>query len=293
MQRKKNLATRLQISAIVLALTVILAACNAPATVPSATQTEIPPTQIPPTQMPPTQIPSTQVSPTQAGTSNPITESGSVRMDLNGVAQILVSQIVPAPAAGTDVPYWEQMPEYEMLTLEGYPITNHLMSAQIFIYPVAEMTAANEGAGKIATDLQTLLQNQQVDKNLPFLPMYNAGQVMHAQVSFLNFKNGSGVRYLTQFDQAFLPINNHELIYTFQGLTADGKYYVAAVLPVNLASLPADEQVTGQEPPEFTSDFPKYLENVVNTLDQQPADAFTPDLSALDAMIQSMEIHGS
>jgi hypothetical protein len=65
---------------------------------------------------------------------------------------------------------------------------------------------------------------------------------------------------------------------------------VAAVLPVNLASLPADEMVTGQEPPEFSNDFLKYLDNIVSTLNQQPASAFTPDLSKLDSMIQSIEI---
>lgn len=288
MQRKKNLVT---ISSIVLTLLVLLAACNAPTVVPSATQTELSPTQTLPTQIPATQILPTQVSATQTSAPSQITESGSMRLDLNGLAQIITSQIVPATSTSTDVPYWEILPQYELLTLEGYPISNHLMTAQIFIYPVAELAAANEGAGKIAADLQTLLQNQQVGKNLPFLPVYNAAQVMHAQVSFLNFKNGNGVRYLTQFDQAFLPINNHELLYTFQGLTSDGKYYVAAVLPVNLASLPANETVTGQEPPEFSSDFPKYLENVVNTLDQQPANTFTPDLSQLDALIQSIEIH--
>ena len=46
---------------------------------------------------------------------------------------------------------------------------------------------------------------------------------MHSQVQYLDFKNGTGVRYLTQFDQGILPINNYELVYTYQGLTSDGK----------------------------------------------------------------------
>ena len=87
-----------------------------------------------------------------------------------------------------------------------------------------------------------------------------------------------------------MPINNYELIYTYQGLTSDGKYYVAAVLPVNHPSLPADGKVTGKEPPEFTSDFPTYLANVVKALNPQAANTFTPDLTQLDAMMSSLEI---
>ena len=68
---------------------------------------------------------------------------------------------------------------------------------------------------------------------MPFLPLFNAAQVMHTHLQYLDFKNGQGLRYLTEFDQGIIPINNYELIYTYQGLTGDGKYYVAAVLPVN------------------------------------------------------------
>ena len=138
--------------------------------------------------------------------------------------------------------------------------------------------------------LQTLLKSPQEIPNMPFLPLYNASQVMHVEVQYLDFKNGQGVRYLTEFAQGFLPVNNFDLIYTYQGITSDGKYYVAAVLPVNHPSLPADEKVTGKEPPEFTSDFPTYVSNVVKLLNPQAANTFTPDLTQLDAMMASLEI---
>lgn len=88
-----------------------------------------------------------------------------------------------------------------------------------------------------------------------------------------------------------MRMNNHELIYTIQGLTNDGNYHIGAVFPVNLASSPGDEKISGQEPAEFISDFPKYLDDVVNALDQQQTSSFTPDLRTLDAPIQSIEIH--
>lgn len=190
----------------------------------------------------------------------------------------------------SDAPYWEVLPEYTRVTLEGYPISNHLMQPQLFIYPVEELKTVNEGAGQIVDSLQTLIQLPQEITPMPFLPLFNAAQVMHAHVQYLDFKNGQGLRYLTEFDQGILPINNYELIYTYQGLTSDGKYYVAAVLPVTHPSLPADGTVTGNEPPEFTSDFPAYLANVVGTLNPQAANTFTPDLTQLDAMMSSLEI---
>jgi hypothetical protein len=200
------------------------------------------------------------------------------------------TETVAAVPAGDNAPYWEVLPEYTRGTLQGYPIRDHLMQPQIFIYPANALGKVNEGAGTIVASLQTLLQSPQEVTPMPFLPLFNAMQVMHTHVQFLDFKNGQGLRYLTEFDQGMTPINNYELFYTYQGLTSDGKYYVAAVLPVNHTSLPPDGEVTGKEPPEFTSDFPTYLANVVKTLNPQAAQTFTPDLTQLDAMMSSLEI---
>ena len=125
---------------------------------------------------------------------------------------------------------------------------------------------------------------------MPFLPLLNARQAMRSQVQYMDFQNGQGLRYLTWFSQGILPVNNHELIYTYQGITSDGNYYVAAVLPVNHPSLPADGSITGNEPPEFSSDYATYLMNVAANLNSQTTKSFTPDLTQLDAMMSSLEI---
>ncbi len=92
---------------------------------------------------------------------------------------------------------------------------------------------------------------------MPFLPLFNAAQVMHSHVRYLDFKTGQGLRYLTMFSQGIVPINNNELIYTYQGLT---------------------------------SDFNAYLANTAASLNTQPAESFTPNLTMLDAMMSSIEI---
>jgi hypothetical protein len=257
-----------------LALVLVLSACNVPANAPVAVPTDPVPSD----------------PPTQAPVEESAQDSNSVTVNVEGVAQAFTLQIVAAVPSSADGPWWEAMPQYTLLTLQGYPITSHLLKAQIFVYPVAGL-GVNETTGGVAGSLQTLLQSQQVGDRMPYLPLYNAAQVMHTQVAYLDFKNGRGVRYLTQFDQAPLPINNYELHYTFQGLTSDGKYYVAAVLPVNLAGLPSDASVDLDNPPaNFVEDFPRYLSDTVDMLSGQPASAFIPDLSGLDAMMSSLEI---
>lgn len=212
-----------------------------------------------------------------------------ITLDFSALAENVSIETVPAQPANAHVPFWETLPEYRRLTLEGYPVTDRLHTPQIFIYPVASLAPVNEYAGEAAEDLGALLQSRQVSDTLPFLPLFNAAQVMHAQVQFLDFVNGEGVRFLTQFDQAPLPINNNELFYTFQGLTSDGNYYVSAVLPVTHPELPDGSQVSDQQA-EVMEDFQSYLNETITLLNGQPADSFTPNLSILDAMIQSIEV---
>ena len=73
-----------------------------------------------------------------------------------------------------------------------------------------------------------MLQNQLEEATLPFLPLFNSKQMMHSQVEYLDFKNGKGVRYLTQYAQGPLAINNAELLglYT-KASDAYGQYLTA------------------------------------------------------------------
>jgi hypothetical protein len=166
---------------LLMGILMLLSACNVPPTVTTAPTVAIPaPTNAP-----------TQVQEEATG------QGPSVTVDLNGIATSFTSQVVAAVPASAGGPYWEVLPQYNLLTLTGYSITGHLMKPQIFIYPVDELATANEGAGQIAANLQALLQDQQDGENLPFMPLFNASQVMHAQVKYQDFKNGKGVRYLT------------------------------------------------------------------------------------------------
>jgi hypothetical protein len=268
------------------AILLLLTACQ-----PAALATSQAPLPLQPTQ-PPTQPSATPVivvaqapaaQPTQPASGAP----AHISLAFPAVAQSATVETVPAVPAGDFVAWTEVMPQHNRLPLQGYPVADHELKPQIYIYPAGELASANENAGKAAADLQALLQTQQAGDQLPFLPlMFSVKQTMHAQVQYLDFKSGKGVRFLTQFNNGMAPINNRQLTYTFQGLTSDGKYYIAAVLPVTHPALPADSQGNGQ----VVNDYQNYLSTTVTMLNQQPADSFSPGLNVLDTLIRSLEV---
>jgi hypothetical protein len=254
----------------------LLSAC-----VPASNPTSLP--TVPPTAAPlPTQAPTPTAQPTAS-------TSGDFTLSLSGVAQNQTVETVTAVPATTGGPWWEASPQYRLVTLQGYPVANHAMKPQIYIYPAASLASANEAMGKALADLKTLLQTRQTGDKIPFLPLFNSAQVMHAQMQYVDFKSGKGVRFLTQYSQGIYPINNVRLFYTFQGLTSDGKYYIAAILPVTNPDLPATSQVSGKQA-EGLQDYPGYISKLVTLLDQKSADSFTPGLDKLDALIRSLEV---
>lgn len=238
------------------------------------------------TAVEPTSLP-TQ-SPTQTPAPAEPSEPGAT-LDLDGLAQAVATLVLPAEQPGSDNPNTVAMPQRTLLWLYGYPIVGHIMEPQIFLFKIEDL-AMNDAAAQAAGDLQALLQSQQEGETLPFLPPNKAVQVMHAQMKMLEFKNGKGVRYLTQYANGLAPINNQQLFYTFQGLTDDGQYYAAAVLPIYLNGLPSYSTDTSNLPLEFTSDFATYVANTVNQLNLQAASDYFPDLGKLDAMVQSLEV---
>lgn len=208
----------------------------------------------------------------------------------NSVAHSYTLQTIPAAPPVKDAPYWAIYPAYTQITLTNYSVTNTLQRPQIFIYPAKAYAAMNEPAATRIAALQTLLKTRPtvaVDEKLTFLPLFNAAQVFHAQFSYMDFASGAGVRFLTQYDQAMTPINNTEMFYTFQGLTADNAYYVAALFPVTYPELPADGSAL---PPDFMDNFDQYLATTMQQLNTADAARFTPDLTRLDALIASLSI---
>lgn len=189
-------------------------------------------------------------------------------------------------------PYWDALPQYVRISLDGYPLEQKFFEPVISVYPVADYRRISEPAGTQLDRLQAVLDQQPPSADqFPFLPVFNAGQVFHSNVAYLAFQNGIGVRYLTIFAQYPAPVNNFDLFYTFQGLTDDGQTLVTAILPVNHPTLPADPNaLSSGEMDNIVKNYDAYRADQAAGLSSQPGSSFTPDLDQLDALIQSLHI---
>jgi hypothetical protein len=183
-------------------------------------------------------------------------------------------------------------PQHVQFTFQGYQISPTFHNAVIHIYPVQDYIAISPYSSNIISNLQTLLQQKpETPSSIPFLPMWNAAQMFSTQKAYLQFQNGEGIRFLTQYGQSYWPINNHDLFYTFQGITADGQYYISAILPISNPQLPADGDSWPGDLNDLATDYDlNYAENMNILLYSQPDDSFTPTLTMLDELIQSISI---
>ncbi len=207
------------------------------------------------------------------------------------VAQDIAAEIVPA-SIGNDIPSWEIGPEYTRIDFFSYQSAGETFhKPQLFIYPADQYAQMNPGAAESIDKLQLLLSTLEIpspDDHLPFLPLWNAAQVFHSNFAYLDFQNGSGIRYLNQYAQTIYPINNYSLFYTFQGLTSDERFYIAAIFPVSTPALPDPETMDLNQ--EFYDTYLQYIEDTRFLLESQPLDTFTPSLSTLDLLIESLRI---
>lgn len=208
-----------------------------------------------------------------------------------GIALSATEEKVEAVPAGEGVPWWGAYPAHAQYPLQGYALTSGFQTIQIYVYPIAEYVAMNEEVGKGIEVLKSLIANpsQPVPERLPFLPTFNAGQMFHSNFSALNFQNGSGIRYVTEFSQFPHPISNSGMIYTFQGITNDGLYYVSAILPINIGFLVGYPTPTDQGNFE---EIEKQVELVTQQLNNSSPESFTPSMLKLDALIQSITVTG-
>jgi len=132
---------------------------------------------------------------------------------------------------------------------------------------------------------------------MPLLPMYEACMTFVSHLGYINFKNGKGVFFLTQWDRETTQISNEGLRYVYQGITDDGQYWVYAVFSATAPLLPMGEEpevVAWNEKNYLLShksnEYQNYLRPVLAKLEELPADKFQPNLKLSDRLIQSLDI---
>ena len=271
------------------ALLFAIMACNLPSITTPASPTN--PGEPPGTALVPTDTP--------IPTGNMVTLNNVAFTIPQDVAKDALTEMIAAVTDPNAAP-WEMKPEHLEFTLTSYQLQDKFHQPKIYVYPAQEF-AADSGAAESIRRLQAILSNTTppTADNLPFVPFFNAGQVFAAQIQTIKFQNGSGVRFLTEYAQYFATINNRDLFYEFQGLTTDGKYYIIAILPVTAPMLAADEKPDASVPSDGVpfpgyddpnADYVSYYNAIAEKLNTAASETFSPTLTTLDNLIQSITI---
>ena len=170
----------------------------------------------------------------------------------------------------------------------------------ITFYDAQKYADAFEGFEHNVDLMQTAIANGQLGK----FPTVGAAVLMQSQIRPLSFQNGTGFRGVVSRGQDGYWVNNESIVYDFHGLTDDGNYYVRVQIPIDWAYLidSYDLESNSNEdailPDNLVPDSPDgnranmmaYNQALEPLLDVAPNAEFTPDLSLLDALVQSILI---
>lgn len=233
-------------------------------------------------------------------------DPAEITLDLQGLAQSYEWQIVD----GTPIPPGpggQGFPRHLVMGFDGenpleVPYTERRI---MYIFPVAAYTGLYGSQGNETVDQQiarlaeliATADGRQSDPEgwMPLLPP--ASSLMDRWVQFLDldFNSGRGVRYVSDspFRQSIGVWTNETTDYYYQGLTPDGLYYVSVKWPVATQSLPDTAAEASDELKAQASDpdsYALYAQETEDALNALPASAWGPDLTKLDAMVQSLTL---
>jgi hypothetical protein len=213
--------------------------------------------------------------------------------------RIIAEQLELAEQASPDVwpPYFEQIQfgeKWDLAETNGIP-------SLVLVYPVADLTQTYADGARAVSDLRALLQADQstpLPQELPFWPLVYYTQVAGAQLAsygrpvlaahsqYLDFQSGHGVRYLTFLEsQPPRLYSTDSLIYTYQGLTSDGGFYVSVMISLFIkddSTRTGFQSLAAQNPPDYTG----ILEELSGLTDEQ----FQPSLGDCDNLVASLVI---
>lgn len=173
----------------------------------------------------------------------------------------------------------------DMLQAAGYNQT-----ATIDIFEVDEYLGLYPREWRIIDVLEQMIAERPAEaygRYMPYLPSPGAAQVFHAQLDYVSFENGAGIRYLTAYAQDMQP--PELFFYTFHGLTNDGQYYIHARLPAetNAIEFLEGDALNGvlRTPAGF-----EYLQEKHAEIDELTGDQFEPALSVWDDLLASLVV---
>ena len=198
-------------------------------------------------------------------------------------------------------------PEHVHFTFDyGRPDNDTYLS----VYPLNEFPkvyAVNEALAKLMEQKIKGLKEVLKDPlyrhlgEIPHLPFRDATDNFYVRVRPFNFLNGKGILFVTHWTHGAALVSNRNLVYRFEGITDDGKYYVTAETPVTVGFLP-------YEPPyrfegftyehlfeayrrqEAKRRYDNYLKSITDRLKKLEPGEFFPNLTKFESIIASLKV---
>lgn len=280
---------------VIAALALFISSCGSASTSPA------PSTPGSPTDVPPGTTVATAVPPTPTASKDVAVSANGVDLIIpDGLGTGVKADVIPEVSENANGAPWDVAPVHYKFTLLGYPLAGPTnFEPTLLVYPAKEYAQVSTGAASDLEVLRTALATPSATltkDTLPSIPFFNAALIMASNARSVAFQNGAGVRALTHYAQAPTAVTNDFLIYEFQGLSADGKYYLIGTFPVSAPFLQANEQAPvpadGVALPTDVSAYDSYLATVADRLTAAEQDGtLTPTLSMLDAFVGSIKLN--
>ncbi len=224
-----------------------------------------------------------------------------VTLDVSGVADSYTVGVMPPTPYDESMPPGPQgAPVYLVVTFDGVQPNQASEPGTPFIaiYPATDYAALWEEAGNtLITDtlnqLASLLDEQPASPEppLPILPPPGAHNDVAVQVAYLESPFMTGMRFVGRLSQDASPLLASQLDYYFNGLSTDDSLLIAAQLPVTTDALPADmESMTDEMKQQSEADPIGFIAAQTEMLNELAPSDFSPDLTTLDAMMESLNM---
>jgi heat shock protein HslJ len=179
---------------------------------------------------------------------------------------------------------------------EGSPGVPAIYIIPVEAYSALWKAAGDPGVRENVAKLEQIIAGESEpppSTGVPILPYEQVGGVadLFVQGKFLEIGQGHGLRFVSRFPQGPSPVTRDDpsLFYTFQGMSADGRYLVAFFYPVTTGKLPGSDEVSDAERTEADSNPDAYLEEKTAELNKLAASDWEPDLRILDGAISSLQ----
>lgn len=177
-----------------------------------------------------------------------------------------------------------------------FPPTIWIVPAHLSRYKKLSGVEGPDGVAAQVEQLRHLLRAHPKLSRVPIvpyvLPATDESELLASKKHYLRFANGTGISFVTVMSQPATPITNATPVrWEFRGITADGKYVVAAEFPIVVPGLANKQPKLGlRQQAALMRGWKKYVAGMQGRFDRMADSTYKPDLGVLDSVARSIKV---